>query len=426
MSDIGDLSNDLALLSQSDVASNPTCSSSTKGCTCLNMDGSHKSSGEMCGLENCPCCTSRNYNQLAINALFGPNGTNATSGFAVSTERDTANMGPVAGSANGNSSPVASSLGMGYAQALQIPISTNRSRSSSQSSFSSLTNGMGGMEISSMGGAGGATALGRANSTGQIGRNSSKFKSIAPKPIHHNTDPVLGRSGATQLAQNGSVGLAGSQQPFSFPRASPGGPPPPPPALTLTQPQPTDGTTLEQLFQGTLNSSSNPGQSLFGNNQTFNPKPLFDFGSTSATASDIRHSRNFSHPTNLQTVGTSLSGPPSPHTRSPIHFGDASGTGSGPASPLLHNASSIPNSPLMTQPSSPSMHQSTPIITFSHGRSQSSSNAGLLEPRPVHYSHPSGHARSASASLLDPRSSGFPSVIVTPASPHPGSSGQQH
>ncbi|KAG8906312.1 hypothetical protein FRC00_012662 [Tulasnella sp. 408] len=423
MSDIGDLSNDLALLSQSDVASNPTCSSSTKGCTCLNMDGSQKGSGEMCGLDNCPCCTSRNYNQLAINALFGPNGTNATSGFAVSTERDTANMGAVAGSAN--SSPVASSLGMGYAQALQIPLSSNRSRSSSQSSFSSLTNGMGGMEIS-MGSAGGATALGRANSTGQIGRNSSKFKSIAPKPIHHNTDPVLGRSGATQLAQNGSVGSTGSQQPFSFPRASPGGPPPPPPALTLTQPQPTDGTTLEQLFQGTLDGSSNPGQSLFGNNQSFNPKPLFDFGSTSATASDIRHSRNFSHPTNLQTVGTSLSGPPSPHTRSPIHFGDASGTGSGPASPLLHNASSIPNSPLMTQPSSPSMHQSTPIITFSHGRSQSSSNAGLLEPRPVHYSHPSGHARSASASLLDPRSSGFPSVIVTPASPHPGSSGQQH
>ncbi|KIO25533.1 hypothetical protein M407DRAFT_25130 [Tulasnella calospora MUT 4182] len=434
LSDLGDLSNEMALLGQSDGTSNPTCASSTKGCTCLNLDGTLKPPGEMCALDNCSCCGRRNYtdsmNALSMNALFGPT---ASSGFAVSTERDTASMGTVAASANGNSPPVASSLGMGYTQALQIPIQANRSRSSSQSSqisnasFSSLTNGMGGMDLS-MGGGGGATALGRANSTGQIGRGGSKFKHIAPKPIHHNTDPVPSRTGG--------VGLTGAQQPFSFPRTSGGGPTQPPPAVILTQPQPTDGTSLEQLFQGTLDSSPNPSlfggnspNASYGNNQPFNPKPMFDFTSTATATSDIRHSRNFSHPANLQTVGTSLSGPPSPHTRSPIHFGDSSGTGSGPASPLLHHPSSPgPNSPIITQPSSPSMHQSTPIITFSHGRSQSSSNAGLLEPRPLHYSHASGHGRSASASLLDPlgRSSSFPSVIVTPASPHPGSSGQRH
>ncbi|KAG8910922.1 hypothetical protein FRC01_006048 [Tulasnella sp. 417] len=311
ISDLGDLNNDMALLGQSNGPSHATCSSSTKGCTCLNLDGTLKPPGETCALDNCPCCAQRNYTE-SMNAIFGGNGTTATS-------------------------------------------------------------------------------------------------------------------------------LAGSQQPFSFPRTPAGGlgPAQPPPALTLTQPQPTDGTSLAQLFQGTLDSSSNTGQNLFGGNNTtanfgnspaFNPKPLFDFAN-SAAVSDIRHSRNFSHPTNLQTVGASLSGPPSPHPRSPGQFGDGSGTGSGPASPLLHHPSSpSPNSPLMTQPSSPSMHQSTPIITFSHGRSQSSSNAGLLEPRPVHYNHAGGHGRSASASLLDPlgRSSSFPSVIVTPASPHPGSSGQRH
>ncbi|KAG8976357.1 hypothetical protein FRB90_009218, partial [Tulasnella sp. 427] len=70
--------------------------------------------------------------------------------------------------------------------------------------------------------------------------------------------------------------------------------------------------------------------------------------------------------------------------------------------------------------------QPPPMITISHGghgRSQSSSNAGLLEPKPMYFSH---HSRSASTSFLDPMGrslgGGFPSVIITPASPHPGSS----
>lgn len=444
---ISDLSNELAMLGQPDGMGNPTCSSSTRGCTCLNLDGTPKPHGERCALDNCPCCAQRNFTGMSVNAWLGGSGN--TSGFAISTERDTGNIGGVSASANGNPSSVPSSLGMGYLQNLQIPNQANRSRSSSQSSqisnasFSSLTNGMGGMEIS-MAGGGGAAGLGRANSTGQIGRG--KYKHIAPKPTHHNTEPITSRASAMQSAQNGAA-LTGSQQPFSFPRTSGGalGPTQSSPALIVTQPQPTDGTSLEQLFQGTLDGSPDSRQSLFGGsnsnanfgnggmtlNQPFSPKPLFDFanaGATSASMNDIRHSRNLSHPTNLQTITTSISGPPSPHLHSQIHFGDASGSGSGPSSPLLHHPSSpSPNSPLMTQPSSPSMHPPPPIITVSHGRSQSSSS-GLLEPRPLHFTHhASGHSRSASASLLDTpgRGGGF-KVIITPASPHPGStSGQQ-
>lgn len=438
---ISDLSNELAMLGQ-DGMGNPTCSSSTRGCTCLNLDGTPKPHGERCALDNCPCCARRDFTGMSVNAWLG--GGSNTSGFAISTERDTGNIGGVSASANGNPSSVPSSLNMGYPQSLQIPIQAGRSRSSSQSSqisnasFSSLTNGMGGMDISIAGGGGGA-GLGRANSTGQIGRGS-KYKHIAPRPTHHNTEPITSRASAIQSAQNGAAST-GSQQPFSFPRTSGGalGPNQSSPALIVTQPQPTDGTSLEQLFQGTLDGSPDSRQSLFGGsssnpnfgnggmtlNQSYNPKPLFDFanpGTTSPSMPDIRHSRNLSHPTNLQTITTSISGPPSPHLHSQIHFGDASGSGSGPSSPLLHHPSSpSPNSPLMTQPSSPSMHHPPPMITVSHGRSQSSSS-GLLEPRPLHFTHhASGHSRSASASRLD--APGSFKVIITPASPHPGGSG---
>ncbi|KAG8940206.1 hypothetical protein FRC04_005493 [Tulasnella sp. 424] len=438
---ISDLSNELAMLGQ-DGMGNPTCSSSTRGCTCLNLDGTPKPHGERCALDNCPCCARRDFNGMSVNAWLG--GGSNTSGFAISTERDTGNIGGVSTSANGNPSSVPSSLNMGYPQSLQIPMQAGRSRSSSQSSqisnasFSSLTNGMGGMDISIAGGGGGA-GLGRANSTGQIGRGS-KYKHIAPKPTHHNTEPITSRASAMQSAQNGAAST-GSQQSFSFPRTTGGalGPNQSSPALIVTQPQPTDGTSLEQLFQGTLDGSPDSRQSLFGGsnsnpnfgnggmtlNQSYNPKPLFEFanpGTTSPSMPDIRHSRNLSHPTNLQTITTSISGPPSPHLHSQIHFGDASGSGSGPSSPLLHHPSSpSPNSPLMTQPSSPSMHHPPPMITVSHGRSQSSSS-GLLEPRPLHFSHhASGHSRSASASRLD--APGSFKVIITPASPHPGGSG---
>ncbi|KAG8904872.1 hypothetical protein FRB99_001039 [Tulasnella sp. 403] len=358
-----------------------SCPRTGQGCHCWSATGDPLAERERCGMDDCPCCSHLPGGNNAPRGFgggeFGMNVLGGTSSnYATSTEREVENSlsAEMAMSMLGSS---------GTDNSLLIPPYVSRSRSSSSSSVHSQVSAASILSSGAIGDTMGGASLGRANSTGGIGRNA-RLRPILPKPIlpgfgGHRTKPssLPGSSvpsGATTPQNVMQYPQSATDQQFTFPPRPASANPPTSPSISIT-PALSGGLGHDTLaqFMSSMDNNSNV-------TSPASPHDHFQFSNSQSSFMNLQQHQ----------------------PRSPVSPGGASPTTSSPV---------LPNPPQFNATDIPS------ISITSHGRSHSYANVSsfLEAPKSVGYTH----QRSTSASSFLDGLNKPPSIefIVTPASP---------